>query len=316
MPENDRTIMTPEAIIARLTNNDYHLPETALKAAEAMPEIMTPLLLEYLGEVAADPRGMISEDNWLAFYALFLLAKFKEGRTLPILQKMAENTPESLDWILGDGLTEKGSRLFASLAVSSPPALRPFIENQKLDEFVRAEALEAYQCLYYNGIITQEEMRSYLHALAYETLRRGKHSDDSLLWYTWACCCLELGLNEFHPLVKKAYDEEWIDRRLSTWDSALKLLSSKKTQERRRKQLGAFITDISSELRDWHCFSEEFREKIQKTKEGKAISYEGDERNRGTWIPVGTIVNTTPKIKPNQPCPCGSGRKYKKCCRK
>ena len=26
------------------------------------------------------------------------------------------------------------------------------------------------------------------------------------------------------------------------------------------------------------------------------------------------IRNTTPKVKPNDPCPCGSGKKYKKCC--
>ena len=28
----------------------------------------------------------------------------------------------------------------------------------------------------------------------------------------------------------------------------------------------------------------------------------------------GTVVRETPKVFPNDPCPCGSGRKYKKCC--
>ena len=27
-----------------------------------------------------------------------------------------------------------------------------------------------------------------------------------------------------------------------------------------------------------------------------------------------TVVNTQPKIGRNDPCPCGSGKKYKKCC--
>lgn len=27
-----------------------------------------------------------------------------------------------------------------------------------------------------------------------------------------------------------------------------------------------------------------------------------------------TIVNDKPKVSRNQPCPCGSGRKYKHCC--
>ena len=29
-----------------------------------------------------------------------------------------------------------------------------------------------------------------------------------------------------------------------------------------------------------------------------------------------TVVNDAPKIYPNDPCPCGSGKKYKKCCGK
>lgn len=42
----------------------------------------------------------------------------------------------------------------------------------------------------------------------------------------------------------------------------------------------------------------------------------------GTWQLVdgklcnSTFRRTTPKIGPNQPCPCGSGKKYKKCCGK
>ena len=31
---------------------------------------------------------------------------------------------------------------------------------------------------------------------------------------------------------------------------------------------------------------------------------------------VATIRNVGPKIGPNDPCPCGSGKKYKKCCGK
>ena len=27
-----------------------------------------------------------------------------------------------------------------------------------------------------------------------------------------------------------------------------------------------------------------------------------------------TVVNEGPKVFPNDPCPCGSGKKYKKCC--
>jgi SEC-C motif-containing protein len=60
--------------------------------------------------------------------------------------------------------------------------------------------------------------------------------------------------------------------------------------------------------------------------------YEGEEdthheeaafaKKGGRWMLVDgkmkgeTYVRTEPKIGPNQPCPCGSGKKYKKCCGK
>ena len=45
------------------------------------------------------------------------------------------------------------------------------------------------------------------------------------------------------------------------------------------------------------------------TKEEQEALYK--EQKRST-----TIVNETPKVYPNDPCPCGSGKKYKKCCGK
>jgi uncharacterized protein len=35
---------------------------------------------------------------------------------------------------------------------------------------------------------------------------------------------------------------------------------------------------------------------------------------RAYWQAKRQVVNTTPKVGRNDPCPCGSGRKHKKCC--
>ncbi|PIP37230.1 MAG: hypothetical protein COX19_17140 [Desulfobacterales bacterium CG23_combo_of_CG06-09_8_20_14_all_51_8] len=46
-------------------------------------------------------------------------------------------------------------------------------------------------------------------------------------------------------------------------------------------------------------------------------------KHEGAWyftdgeaVPPKTVVRETPKIGRNDPCPCGSGKKYKKCCGK
>jgi uncharacterized protein len=35
---------------------------------------------------------------------------------------------------------------------------------------------------------------------------------------------------------------------------------------------------------------------------------------RAYWQSKRQVVNTTPKVGRNEPCPCGSGKKHKKCC--
>ena len=43
---------------------------------------------------------------------------------------------------------------------------------------------------------------------------------------------------------------------------------------------------------------------------------EDEEFFREVWLPPvsETYVRQTPKIGRNDPCPCGSGKKYKRCC--
>ena len=45
-----------------------------------------------------------------------------------------------------------------------------------------------------------------------------------------------------------------------------------------------------------------------------AASSNGGESAEATATAVKTIVRDQPKIGRNDPCPCGSGKKYKKCC--
>lgn len=62
-----------------------------------------------------------------------------------------------------------------------------------------------------------------------------------------------------------------------------------------------FIDDTIAEMEDWFCFSETYRAYFA----GSSKKSEPQE-----------IVPKKPKIGRNDPCPCGSGKKYKKCCGK
>lgn len=172
-------------------------------------------------------------------------------------------------------------------------------------------------------------MREYLRHLADNVFARKGNGPDKWVWYAWARCCIDFGFEEFYPLVKTAFAEEWIDPGISTWDYEEKdiVKGREYVLERARKEYSGLIGHVADEMRNWYCFTEKARQddmewkakwKRDRAKRERERERSGDEdgqpKIRDNFTPVGTIVNDKPKPKPNQPCPCGSGKKYKKCC--
>jgi uncharacterized protein YchJ len=65
------------------------------------------------------------------------------------------------------------------------------------------------------------------------------------------------------------------------------------------------VDDTGTEMGWWACFHED---RARKTAHAVADS------NLNLDVLSSQIRRATPKIGRNEPCPCGSGKKYKKCC--
>ncbi len=59
-------------------------------------------------------------------------------------------------------------------------------------------------------------------------------------------------------------------------------------------------TDTIAELSTWYCFSPAYLAAVR--------------RKRPSPPTADAVAALRPKVGRNDPCPCGSGRKYKKCC--
>lgn len=113
-----------------------------------------------------------------------------------------------------------------------------------------------------------------------------------------------------------AYKEGLIDPSsisLQTMETEL-LKTREETLEETRNFTSDFITDTEYEA-EW--FVDYLYDSLEDAnfKDEPDEFYDDDvwEPNSG---PIGqkTYVRETPKIGRNEPCPCGSGKKYKKCC--
>lgn len=171
------------------------------------------------------------------------------------------------------------------------------------NQFVRAAALEAMTYLSTNGAVSAEIMRAYMLRLFDQMEPRG----ESFLWGAWALSAANLGYEDFTDKVDELCRRGFIasmDMNLRDFEEQLR-----RTLDDPERRAGlafdriAPFEDTIATLSEWSAFSE--RSKVAAA--GRAAGVTPSYLNP-------PVVNPNRNVGRNDPCPCGSGMKYKKCC--
>ena len=73
------------------------------------------------------------------------------------------------------------------------------------------------------------------------------------------------------------------------------------------------LEKVSAEIPKIHQTAKAPEKMVYQNSEGVEI-FEVNDNNQPVGTPVVVLDNASRKTRPNDPCPCGSGKKYKKCC--
>ncbi len=289
--------MNPTDIIHAFTHNPPGgFPKDALQAAMAQPDEISPRLIEILQRGADDITALAGtkDDNGF-LYAMFLLAQFKEEAGLQPLIDFFCTDSETAIMLTGDVVTENLSKLFAGMTQTNRRPLQTLIEDRGRNSFVRAAAIEALLCLVAWDIVGIDEIEHYFLELLVNKLEK----EPSHVWNYLADAASRLGSAKLQTDLKQAYDQQLVSDTYIPWDQAKALLARSAQQNmadlRNDKGL-APITNVIEEMQGWACFTP------------------AEERIAPIKIPKPKQPVQTTKVGRNDPCPCGSGRKVKKCC--
>jgi hypothetical protein len=197
----------------------------------------------------------------------------------------------------------------AAVFDGDPGPLYEVILDPQADEYVRSRMLEAIAMVTLRGEMPREEAVRFLRT-CYSELDR---QDECWVWNGWQSAIALLGLVELKPLVEQAFDRGFIS---PTWlgfhhfEEDLQQAINDPTALPRQSD-GEFdlFGDTIEELSHWYCF----RPKEPKRPEREFKECEDVRRGTVLWR-SGTAINPHKKVGRNDPCPCGSGRKFKKCC--
>jgi len=283
--------MTFDDIIRDFATTGATLPRASMRWVldhweEAGPPLLALLDQFVRGEACADDTVMV------LFFALHLMAERRERRAFPLLCQLVRDF-EAIERILGDGLTVTLSRIMLSTFDGQTALVTALIEDDGVDEFIRHISFEVWTGLTHHGVVSREESRAYLLELYREMRPQG----ENFAWAGWADAAITLGLSEARPLVESLLKRGFIDPLLmdiEDFDSDLAQVVADPASVSRIERFQP-LDDAIAELAGWSSF------RPGQTGTEPAAS-------------VLPVVNPFRAVGRNDPCPCGSGKKFKACC--
>ena len=292
---------------------------TLMSEAEELPTEALQWSLDHWDEVsarylaklraAANGASMSESDYEALFYVVHMFAeKFDTRAYVPLCELIAKD--DALEMWLGDAITETLPGILINLFDGDVEPLKRAIESPKGDDFARCAALNALAYLVRaKGALGDEDMRAYLARLGQEALPR----EPNTIWATWAFSIAQLGYEPMRADVARVFSKHWIDEieaELQDFYAELQLARSEPDGLAAFKGAGIrpFGSTIET-LASWSANDDAFDE-------GEAeAEFDGEPGELPPWIgDEAPYRNPFRDVGRNDPCPCGSGKKYKKCC--
>lgn len=240
----------------------------------------------------------ITNAGWAPIHAIFILALIKNQQALDLLLDLVRYKEDDL----GDWLTEDVTALFVAFGEPAIDKLKEFATDETLEHFVRSSATTALATLAKKFPAHESDIKTHLVNLLKSTGDAefaGLIVDDIASFHDMSVL----------PEIHKAFKEERIDESFVTEADINEMIKGawadkdKSDFERSTKDpLSHFSRDSIERL---HAIQME-NEESDKEDDGET---EDEEQS-----PFDDAEPKPKKIGRNDPCPCGSGKKFKKCC--
>jgi hypothetical protein len=277
------------------------LPDLAINMCVSRYAESGPALRAILDR-AADGEVLTEEDENLLFRGLYILgAKREQGAFRPLLRLLRLGDTE-IHRLLGDAVTEDLPRIAISLFDGDADALFDAIADQRRDEFVRYSLFKTAAFLAFEGRIERERIVRFLERFWEERLAE----DGAYVWIGWIEAIGTLGLRFLAPLVEKAWSSGRIPANIMEprhfEEDLAEAEAAPQDIKRFTKFHPAYIDDAVAAL-EWTRPKPEPKRKAKDQWAGKPITSPSETRH-----------NPMRHVGRNDPCPCGSGKKAKRCC--
>jgi hypothetical protein len=295
--------MSPDHVLVELGKDRTTHPLEALESADAHRGVLVQPLLEVLARCVTDSDTVSDEESQLFCYGLYLLAKWRETRAYPLVIRWLSLPDAASTHLSGDVLTQDGARILAAVCDGDLEPIERLVLNREADELSRGVAVAALALLSVWAEVPREAILDHFVWLAREGLER----EPSYVWSALAAESAAIEALAVFPELRRAYDEELINPQ----DIGRSELDDVEASPRgrlleRMKDRYPPIDDVAEATSWWARFGSHALSRRAEQLELAAAGALDDEPR----VPA----RSARKVGRNEPCPCGSGKKFKRCC--
>lgn len=288
-----------------LYQEDIGIPREKLRKILELPR---KTIVEDLETVLSDAvlrYGYFSEsddekETAFLLHALLLLTELGSIESLPKILELFEYDDKFLEFWFGDHLTSTLWQVFYTLGRNQINLLKEFLIKPGIDGFAKGAVSEGLcQMVFHHPGMKTEIESVYFEVF---TLFSSDDVEENLIDSEFLAMavgdCIDVRMKSLLPIIKKLHDKDFVD--LSVNGPFEKVegyfrIPPKHSEKRAIKSIFDLYDDI---LKSWAGYARE-REK---------------EETPFFEQPKALKQAVSLKIGRNDPCPCGSGKKYKKCC--
>lgn len=286
-------------LVAALANAKGFPAREIEKCREKRDEAIT-AFLPILEQTVKKELFLEWEEEEALFFIVHLLGEFGEKAAFAPLIAFLCGNQAFVDEILGDAVTATINGVLISTFNGDASALEAVIDDDSLDEYIRASAFDAWIYLVADGRID----RDHAHTFVRNCAQRLQPRDGCFIWVIWMNAVGYLGFTDLHDEVGRACEDGRVDQRDLNYADFDRLVAEVAAADDRTALLNRDgirpFTDTIAAFSNWAGFSE--KDKREQRRE---------EIEAGM---ADTVFNPHRHVGRNDPCPCGSGKKFKKCC--
>lgn len=297
--------MTPQEVLMEFETSRT-APVDAMRAALDAREEMLPAFLAEIERAMTMPW---EELPYAESYAIIfhILGEWGDPRSYLPLTRLLRLDEDTLDDLLGDTLTDDSDRVMANIATDDLRPIFDLILDRNVYLFVRTCMISALLRI----AIERPERRADVVSFIEQFHTRVEPDADPYLLADWAEAVAVLGLRHLDLEAREAIMKDTSDLpsyRIEEFEEDQLAAAEDPTgQWFMRDQPRPTAIDAIAEVSSWHGYSEEYLRKLEE-------DVAEEEQFPSPWNEPDFAFNPYRDVGRNDPCPCGSGKKYKKCC--